>query len=342
MIGAVLAPVAVGAEIRERGRKPLTTVGAFLSRCATKNARERRGDEQRRTPPRAARGHPSSTSAALGTSIARSPSPRACVEREAHRRRGGRPPAPAARPARTSSRPVQHALLLLRRTTRRRGTRSPGRPVMNAAKRSGPRASTSSNGAVGPVAAVGLREARVRSIGSQPDRRADDLGRLARARQRRAPQRRPLALRRLARPARAPARGRGRRAAPAVALEAALGVVGRLAVAGQPDHSSPIGVRAQPQPQRLEREHVVGRDVAEVDLAPEAAQEPHLLLLARRLEQQLVDVDRVGDLVDQAHAHLAVGAVDAGACRSRAPRRSPSTRRPRARSRSARPSGTGP
>ena len=71
-------------------------------------------------------------------------------------------------------------------------------------------------------------------------------------------------------------------------------------------------VGAQPQPQRLERDDLVGRDVAEVDLGAEMADEPGLLILLRRLEEQVVDRHLVHDLVDQAGAHLAAAAEDAG------------------------------
>src|SRR5437764_404800 len=43
-------------------------------------------------------------------------------------------------------------------------------------------------------------------------------------------------------------------------------------------------VRAQAKSQGLERQHVIGRDVREVDLRAEAAYEPDLLVLAWRVE----------------------------------------------------------
>ena len=67
------------------------------------------------------------------------------------------------------------------------------------------------------------------------------------------------------------------------------------------------GVGAEAEAERLERDHLVGRDVAEVDLGPEVLDEPGLRGLRRRLEDQVVDVDLVDDLVDEAGAHLAVG-----------------------------------
>src|SRR5690349_8734832 len=70
------------------------------------------------------------------------------------------------------------------------------------------------------------------------------------------------------------------------------------------------GVRAQTEPDRLQRENVLRDDVAEVDLGPEATHEPHLLVLLGRLEEQAVDFHSVDDLIDQAHAGLAVVAED--------------------------------
>src|SRR5512132_4509416 len=67
------------------------------------------------------------------------------------------------------------------------------------------------------------------------------------------------------------------------------------------------GVGAEPETERLERDDFLGRDVAEVDLGPEAADEPGLGGLLRRLEDDVADLDLVDDLVDQAGAHLAGG-----------------------------------
>src|SRR5919197_22871 len=69
-------------------------------------------------------------------------------------------------------------------------------------------------------------------------------------------------------------------------------------------------VAAETQAQRLERDHFLGRDVAEVHVRAELLHEPGLRSLLRRLEDQVVDVDLVRDLVDEAGAHLAVRAVD--------------------------------
>src|SRR5947208_9145009 len=71
-------------------------------------------------------------------------------------------------------------------------------------------------------------------------------------------------------------------------------------------------VSAQPQAERLQRDHLVGRDVAEIHLRAEMLDEPGLRRLRRRLPEEVVEVDRVRDLVDEAGAHLARGAEDAG------------------------------
>src|SRR3954452_2249436 len=57
------------------------------------------------------------------------------------------------------------------------------------------------------------------------------------------------------------------------------------------------GVAAQAEPQRLERDDLVGRDVAEVDVRAEVRDEPRLRRLRRRLEDQVLDGDLVGDLL---------------------------------------------
>src|SRR5689334_22251713 len=71
-------------------------------------------------------------------------------------------------------------------------------------------------------------------------------------------------------------------------------------------------VAAQAEPERLERDHFLGRDVAEVDLGPEVLDEPRLRLLRRRLPDQVVEVDRMLNLVDEAGAELAGRTVDPG------------------------------
>src|SRR5678816_3543522 len=70
-------------------------------------------------------------------------------------------------------------------------------------------------------------------------------------------------------------------------------------------------VAAQAEPQRLERDDLVGRDVPEVDVGPEVLHEPGLRALGRRLPDQVLEVERVVDLVDEAGAELARRAVDA-------------------------------
>src|SRR5262245_26624126 len=69
-------------------------------------------------------------------------------------------------------------------------------------------------------------------------------------------------------------------------------------------------VAAQPEAERLERDHFLRRDVAEVDVRAEVLHEPRLARLRRRLEDEIRDRDLVRDLVDQARAHVAVLAED--------------------------------
>src|SRR3954452_822725 len=71
-------------------------------------------------------------------------------------------------------------------------------------------------------------------------------------------------------------------------------------------------VTAQAEAQRLEGDHLVGRNVAEVDRRPEVLHEPRLRRLRRRLEDEVVDRDLVDDLVDEPGAHLAGRPIDAG------------------------------
>src|SRR2546421_5074461 len=71
-------------------------------------------------------------------------------------------------------------------------------------------------------------------------------------------------------------------------------------------------VGAEPETERLERDDLLGRDVPEVHLGPEMANEPRLRGLRRRLEDDLPHVDLVNDLVDQAGTHLAGRPEDAG------------------------------
>src|SRR5439155_20417022 len=71
-------------------------------------------------------------------------------------------------------------------------------------------------------------------------------------------------------------------------------------------------VAAQAETQRLERDHLVGRDVAEVDVRAEMLDEPGLALLRRRLPDQGLEGNGVLDLVDEAGAQLAARPVDPG------------------------------
>src|SRR5688572_25647216 len=71
-------------------------------------------------------------------------------------------------------------------------------------------------------------------------------------------------------------------------------------------------VAAQAQSERLERDHFLGRDVAQVHVRPELLHEPGLVRLRRRLEDEVFDCDVVDDLVDQTGAHLTRRAIDAG------------------------------
>src|SRR5260221_12555440 len=65
-------------------------------------------------------------------------------------------------------------------------------------------------------------------------------------------------------------------------------------------------VAAQTETQRLERDHLVGGDVAAIHARPAVLPEPRLRALRRRLEDEVVDRDLVRDLVDQTGAHVAV------------------------------------
>src|SRR5579864_7921374 len=71
-------------------------------------------------------------------------------------------------------------------------------------------------------------------------------------------------------------------------------------------------VAAQPEAERLERDDFLRRNVPEVDARPEVADEPRLRRLRRRLPDEVVEVDLVRDLVDEAGAHVAVPAEDPG------------------------------
>src|SRR5262249_1492934 len=65
-------------------------------------------------------------------------------------------------------------------------------------------------------------------------------------------------------------------------------------------------VAAQSEAERLERDHFLGRDVAEVDVRAEVPDEPRLARLRRRLEDEVGERDLMCGVVDQAGAHGAV------------------------------------
>src|SRR5262249_6423829 len=71
-------------------------------------------------------------------------------------------------------------------------------------------------------------------------------------------------------------------------------------------------VAAQPEAQRLERDHLVGRDVPEVDVRAEMLDEPGLALLRRRLPDQGFEGNRVLDLVHEPGPKLTARTVDPG------------------------------
>src|SRR5262249_55977145 len=75
------------------------------------------------------------------------------------------------------------------------------------------------------------------------------------------------------------------------------------------------GVGAQALADGLDRDHVLGRDVAEVHVRPEVLDEPDLLGLARRLEDDAAGVDLHLDLVDESRLDLARRVVDADGAR---------------------------
>src|SRR4051794_26467508 len=71
-------------------------------------------------------------------------------------------------------------------------------------------------------------------------------------------------------------------------------------------------VGAEPEAERLERDDLLGRDVAKVHVGAEVLHEPGLRGLRRRLEEQVVQRDLVRDLLEQARAHVARLAEDPG------------------------------
>src|SRR5438874_4443022 len=74
-------------------------------------------------------------------------------------------------------------------------------------------------------------------------------------------------------------------------------------------------VRAQALPNRFERDHFTGRNVAEIDVAAEVLDKPDLLLFLRRFENQTCRVDFHLDLFDQPGANLTAGSVESDGAR---------------------------
>src|SRR5580765_3891640 len=71
-------------------------------------------------------------------------------------------------------------------------------------------------------------------------------------------------------------------------------------------------VAAESEAQRLERDDLVGRDVAEVHARAEALNEPALRGLGRRLKDDVRRTDRERDLADQFRSHPAARVEDPG------------------------------
>ena len=213
----------------------------------------------------------------------------------------------------------------------------PGKPERGAGAHPGRvtardrRARLSANSAPLPLAAVGLAQPRVEPRLSPI--RAPTISAVSRARLRSEDhsERIGSALGRdRARPARAPARARCRSAACRESPGSAdrLEVVVGLAVAGEQHalqrgaHRSPGGAvtahrcRACPSAARAASSRAtstsLGSDVAEVDVGAEPAHEPHLLVLARRLEQDLARARSRGRSRRSGPPDLAVVAEDAG------------------------------
>src|SRR5574340_623900 len=88
------------------------------------------------------------------------------------------------------------------------------------------------------------------------------------------------------------------------------GARGRPGVTLAQEHLSQ-GVAAEPEPEGLERDDLLGRDVPEVHLGAEVRDEPRLRGLRRRLPDEVLEADGVLDLVHETRAELARGAVDA-------------------------------
>src|SRR5919198_1460125 len=71
-------------------------------------------------------------------------------------------------------------------------------------------------------------------------------------------------------------------------------------------------VAAEAEAERRQWDHLVRRDVAEVDRRSELLDEPRLRGLRRRLEDDVHRTDRHRDLADQVGTHAAGGIEDAG------------------------------
>src|SRR5262249_1729090 len=70
-------------------------------------------------------------------------------------------------------------------------------------------------------------------------------------------------------------------------------------------------VAPEPEAEGLERDRLVGRDVAEVHARADVLDEPALRGLRRRLEDDIRGANRVGDLADELGAHAARGVENA-------------------------------
>src|SRR5688572_28677700 len=72
------------------------------------------------------------------------------------------------------------------------------------------------------------------------------------------------------------------------------------------------GVAAQAAAERLERDHLVGRDVPEVHVRADGLHEPRLRGLRRRLEDKIANSYGVRDAGDDVRPHATVSGEDAG------------------------------
>ncbi len=298
-------------EQRERRRARAAGCGP-----ASRRARPRRAGSARRSAPRSTRTRPGRSDGARRS-------------RSGSCRRVPRP-AQADRRARTASRAA---------STRRwcsssdspPGKRKPGPPRFQAAHASGSLASISSSDAALPA-----RRGATRPAGRRPAARR----RSPHPRSARSPRARASWLVQIAAmPMPADPLGQLARLLAAAfvqrrvdpALHDPTGVVVRLTVAGEVDHFASVeqlqGVGAQAEPQRLQRDHVLGQHVAQVHVGPEMLDEPDLLVLLRRLEDQLARCRSRGR---SRRSGRCAPRRPGGTCRRhrwRGPRRSPGRRR---------------